>query len=582
VTPTPRTAAGQARERRRPASRGAGPHRERLWVGLLLVLHAALAVWGAARNSVTFDENFHVPSGVLIAAAGEFRVSAVNPPLVKALGGAAALVAGARLPSAEAMGDGEQGRVGEAFMRANADRYHRVFFAARLVVIALSVLLGWIVWRWARRLYGARGGLFALILYALTPEALAHAGVATLDLATALGFTASVYAFWVFARTGRRGWWLIAALAIGATFLTRFAAVLLVPMLVALAALGTVTRRFRDPGRVWLGLGLFTVTTLVLVNLGYLGRTSFEPLSAWTFDSRPFQSLRAALPWLPVPLPDAFVGGFDRQLVESGPGVTPTYLFGTIRDDAPWYYFPVALLFKWPVALLLAILARLATRGRASLRGRVDEAFVLAPALGYLAVAMFVSNLAIGVRYVLPMLPFVCVWCGGLAAAPRSGVATPFRRMAGARLAPALALVLAVETAFTAPWYLSFFNALAGGADRGARIVNDSNVDWGQGLIALRDELRRRGIARIHLAYHGTTDPAVYGIDYLPYLGGRPGEESEWLAVSRYYDAGLSQRMMTRAGRTQPVRFDFSALPLQPVATPGRAILLYRLPATRP
>lgn len=551
-------------------------------MALLLALHAALALWGAARNSVTFDENFHVPSGVLIAAAGEFRVSAVNPPLAKALGGAAALAAGARLPPAEAMGDGEQGRVGEAFMRANADRYHRVFLAARSVVIALSVLLGWIVWRWARRLHGPRGGLFALALYALAPETLAHAGVATLDLATALGFTASIYAFWVFARSGRWRWWLIAALAIGATFLTRFAAVLLIPMLLALAGIGAATRRFHRPGRVWLGLALFAATTLLIVNLGYVGRASLEPLSAWSLESRPFQSLRAALPWLPVPLPDSYLGGFDRQLVESGAGVTPTYLFGRIRDDAPWYYFPVALLFKWPLALLLALLAHAVTRGRANPRRRVDEAFALIPALGYLAVAMFVSNLAIGVRYVLPMLPFLCVWCGGLAAAPRAGAATAFRRLAGARLVPALVLVLAVETALTAPWYLSFFNALAGGTGRGARIVNDSNVDWGQGLIALRDELRRRGIARVHLAYHGTADPALYGIDYLPYLGGRPGVESEWLAVSRYYEAGLSQRMMTRAGRTQPVRFDFSAMPHRPIATPARSILLYRLTPARP
>ena len=35
-------------------------------------------------------------------------------------------------------------------------------------------------------------------------------------------------------------------------------------------------------------------------------------------------------------------------------------------------------------------------------------------------------------------------------------------------------------------------------------------------LIALRDEMRRLGIRRIHLAYHGTTDPARYGNFLLP------------------------------------------------------------------
>jgi hypothetical protein len=138
-----------------------GVHRLRHEGGLaaaLLVLHAALALWGAARNSVTFDENYHLPSGVLIARQGEFWVSAENPPLVKALCGWAALAAGARVPTRQAIGDGEQGRVGEAFMRANADRYQRVFVAARAVVVGLSVLLGVLVWRWGRGYMGRGAG----------------------------------------------------------------------------------------------------------------------------------------------------------------------------------------------------------------------------------------------------------------------------------------------------------------------------------------------------------------------------------------------------------------------------------------
>ena len=174
-------------------------------VALLIAVHVALAVWGAARQSVTFDENFHLPAGVLAAAMGELRVSAVNPPLVKALAGAAALAAGARVPDGPSLGDGEQRRVGAAFMRANADRYHRVYFAGRLVVVALSALLALVVWRWARRLWGQRGGLLALAFYAFAPEALAHAGVVTMDLPTALGFCFTLFAWQAFVRaSGRR------------------------------------------------------------------------------------------------------------------------------------------------------------------------------------------------------------------------------------------------------------------------------------------------------------------------------------------------------------------------------------------
>ena len=97
------------RVRRKPSKQAGVPGRvrgfrhERWWVAVLLAAHVALAVWGVLRNSVTFDENFHLPAGVMIAARGELRISAVNPPLVKALCGAAALAAGARLPSAASM-----------------------------------------------------------------------------------------------------------------------------------------------------------------------------------------------------------------------------------------------------------------------------------------------------------------------------------------------------------------------------------------------------------------------------------------------------------------------------------------------
>src|SRR5262249_19273835 len=229
-----------------------------------------------------------------------------------------------------------------------ADRFQRVFVAARAVVVALSVLLGVLVWRWARRLDGPRAGLYALALYALAPEALAHAGVATLDLATALGFAASVYAFWIFARGGRWNAWLATVLAVGATFLTRFSAVLLAPILIALALVMTVRGRPRRARRLWAGLALLPITTIAILVIGYHGRLSFRPLSEWTFRSATFQKLQRAAPGLPVPLPDLYLAGFDRQMRESGAGVTPTYLFGRIRHDAPWYYYPVALLVKCP------------------------------------------------------------------------------------------------------------------------------------------------------------------------------------------------------------------------------------------
>jgi hypothetical protein len=324
----------------------------------------------------------------------------------------------------------------------------------------------------------------------------------------------------------------------------------------------------RHPRRAFAGLGLLAASTLVALQVGYLGQTTFAPLREWTFDSKVFQGLQRSLPALRLPLPDSYVRGFDRQSVESQAKRTPSFLLGRVHAEAPLAYFPIALAVKWPVGFLGAIvlLVAFAVRRRPTWR---RLAWPLSLALLFLMIGMFVGRLGIGIRYLFPMVPALAVGLGALASNGRGW----------RRAAVTLAALQLLEAGAHAPWHLSFYNAFAGGPARGQWIVNDSNVDWGQGLIALRDELARRGITRVHLAYHGTTDPAVYGIDYVPYRGGVPGPESDWIAVSSYYYVGLSQRMMLREGRTPEfLQLDFRPLWARtPEAMPAGCMLLFKL-----
>jgi hypothetical protein len=509
-------------------------------------------------NSVTFDEN-STPAGVVEVARGHFHLGG-EPSPVKAMFGAAARAAGARLPADSAIAEIRQSVVGESFMRRNADRYHHVFFAARLVVVLLSVLLGLLVWFFARRLYGARGAVLALALYAFAPDAIAHGGLATLEISTALGFLASVYACWRFARTSIRAGSARPGRLL--TFLTRFSAFALVLCSPAPAVL---VKRRPEPGGA--GPRARAHDPLALA-AGYAGQISFRPLQHYQFVAvirRPAAGGSAL--GFPSPTPDH---GLDWQTYNGQRGQNPAYLFGRVRAEPVWYYFPIAILCKWPLGFLAALLARaglmvVSIRGRAR---RAREMLVLGPPVLFLLGAMFFLSLDVGVRYVFPLLPFLCVWCGGLIARAHRGAPRWAKPRVMARGAVALAVLVAIESVSAAPWQLSFFNRLAGGPGGGYRILNDSNVDWGQGLIALRAEMKRLHLGRIHLTYHGTTDPAMYGIDYVPYFGGKPGPESDWLAVSSYYFVGLTQRMMTTRGRTGPVTINFM-LGRRPVADRG-------------
>jgi hypothetical protein len=326
--------------------------------------------------------------------------------------------------------------------------------------------------------------------------------------------------------------------------------------------------------RMWFGLALLVPAVLLGLQIGFLGHTSLDPFGRWSFGSHLFQSLRTAAPGLRLPLPDAYLGGLDRELMDTQTGATPTFLFDHVITHRVWYYFLLAALFKWPLGFLGALGLR--TFRPHTRRDRRSWFLLVAIAL-YLVAAMFSVSINAGIRYLFPILPLLCVWFGGLAGAPAGGTTRRKARLLP-RLAVALALLQGLEAGLAAPWYLSFFNWPSGGPGGGYRLLNDSNVDWGQGLIALREELARRGIQRVHLAYHGTTDPGIYGIDYVPYLGGRPGPESDWLAMSSYYFVGLSQRMMTSHGPTRSLQILVGPLRnVPPVARPANCIYLFRL-----
>src|SRR4030095_1662730 len=88
---------GTAPERRPARARNAPDplfrHHTALAAGLL-ALHLAGAVWVALSNSVTFDENFHVPAGVRILRGRDFASSYAQPPLPETIYGAGAAGAG--------------------------------------------------------------------------------------------------------------------------------------------------------------------------------------------------------------------------------------------------------------------------------------------------------------------------------------------------------------------------------------------------------------------------------------------------------------------------------------------------------
>jgi len=140
---------------------------------------------------------------------------------------------------------------------------------------------------------------------------------------------------------------------------------------------------------------------------------------------------------------------------------------------------------------------------------RRDLAGLVLPPLALIALFSSIPGPNIGLRYVLPVYPFLIVLAGG--------AATLAWQRTGTRVVLALLLAFQVfGTVRAYPNYLPYFNKLVGGSSRGYEYLVDSNLDWGQDLKQLATYIDEHELGTFHLAYFGSVDPGLYGIDYEP------------------------------------------------------------------
>jgi hypothetical protein len=492
-----------------------------------LLLHAALAVTSMRTTSAVYDETAHLPAGYSYLTQRDFRMNPEHPPLVKELAALPLLFMDVRARmGSEPWRGARQWEFGNRFL------YHwndgdRLLFRGRLAVVALACALGASVLLWTWRRFGPVAGAVALLLCVLSPDVLAHGQIVTTDLAVALFMFSTVVAFQAVTERVTVTRVLLAGLAAGAAFASKFSAFVLMPILAVLTivialspdpvlvappggtprAVSGAARKFGVLSLVLLAMGAVAVA-LVWAAYAFEPRLANDPQAALAFNwarieqrglaSGALRTLRST-----SLLPDAYVYGLLTVLRDSES--RPAFLFGDISDRGWWYYFPATFLLKTPLALLGILALPLLSRRPEKSPFRGARLFLWLPVLIYVA-ATLTRNLNIGHRHLLPIYPFL--FAAGGAATASALAAGGARRWAAA----ALCAWYAGSVVSVHPHYLAYFNELGGGPSGGWRYLVDSNVDWGQDLKALKRWTETSGVSHLKLSYFGTGDPAYYGI----------------------------------------------------------------------
>jgi hypothetical protein len=367
---------------------------------------------------------------------------------------------------------------------------------------------------WGRRLAGAWGGRLAVAWLACEPNFLAHAGLATTDLASTACLLALAYHF----HAGRGGgWWRRVALPgawAGAALLAKATALAFGPIILVGLEL---SRRLAEPAE---GRRLFRLLPRDFwrdaVQIGAIGMAlTFlycgsdwrpEPSFVKWAGKLPEGTGREVMLWIATHLAVFSNAGvaLARQVTHNVRG-HGTFLMGHWAPRAVWYYFPVLLTIKPALPLLIAPLALLLVAPRRLLNG---------PCLtvGLLLVFSVVCRVQIGIRFMLPLMALAVVGLSaGLVQAAQSAAPGWRRRLLA--LAPAAGVAWTAAAAVLVwPHGLCYVNELWGGTTEGHRVVGEANYDWGQGLKELADWQRRHPDAPLDVWYFGA-DPTL---DTLP------------------------------------------------------------------
>ena len=499
------------------ADTGRSPKR-RLVPLLTLVLLAAgflgLGVAEAWSDAPTFDEPVYVSAGLAGILHHDVTLNDEHPPLPKALAALPVLFTHPVIPGNGAWsGNDEQGyaaRFTDAQLRARDVR--PVTFASRLVPLAETAGVAFVLFALAMEVSGsALGGLLAGTLWLASPFVLGLGHLDGVDMPFALATALSSWALvrWLRRRTRRALSWL--GLAFAAVAGSQFSGLVVVACGLAVVLVAETRRQW--PIRGWPALGRIagSIALPTLIGLAglWLGYLVLDP---------------AVIAHPAVVLPRPYLDGLHFLATQDTQPAT-AFVAGVAYQGGRWWFWPVTLVIKWPLASLLVLAAGLVAccwLPRSSRRAAVWGVGLPAAAL---AAFYLTTPRDVGLRYLLPVLALAAALAGALVPlAARSRPVTRRTALAGVAAAGALS-VAATATSFpqSLAWTTWPFRPAY-------TAVTDSNVDWGQGLYALSAWSAAHHPYVLYFGPRGVDSTAIPGSRPLP--AGPAPRVTGWVAVS--------------------------------------------------
>jgi hypothetical protein len=495
---------------------------------LLLALMFVLAGGAALRESVTIDEVAHIGAGLSYLQKLDLRYNEEHPPLAKLLAGLSLAIPGTRADYSSV-----QWTIGKDFFPAYMGEWvfgdwvlgrwnnaESTLMWARLPMLLLTLLLGWVLFLLGRRLGGDWGGLLCLAAYASMPAFLAFGPLVLTDVIIALFVVLTLWALGELWRNPDRRNTRWFALALAGALLSKFSSGILFIAIVAFVlstrwwaladqpadkAAARAWRKLR-----WRALREGTLLAAAVVYVVYFVFSWNQPLAVPGFAGHgPLIAIAGRLlmpPWL-------FLRGLGWVLLTA---MRPSFLLGHPYPHGVWFYFPVLLVLKSLPGFLGLLVLTLALSLWHRMRSRAVEIVPAELATHWRAIwvsllvftgVCLIGTMDISIRHFSVPLVLLTVLIAPL---PRL-IERSARRLAWS--AVALAALLAASCLITSvrlyPFYFPYVSPF--GMGRPAYwLMSDSNVDWNQALPEVEQFARQHGLSDAPIDTYGFSDARAF------------------------------------------------------------------------
>jgi len=513
---------------------------------LLLSIYSVLVVGSTFGKAPVFDEPFHITGGYNYVKNGDLKMSSEGGFLTEAWLALPLVPQKLKFPNGgdNFFSGADEWETSRDFLFRSGNDADSMILHSRIMVLLASLFLGIAIYLISRSVFGPSGALISLLLFAFTPDFLAHGGLATTDMTSSFVFIITIWTIWKLVNKISPATVIFSSLALGLLFVTKHSAVIMIPFYLIMIMLRLffgkplqvnwfgktfVLKTQKMQLQALIGAGLVNAVIIIFFIWAACGfrysmlrddsgqdRVALDQATeSYLSQSGTFGNFISVARNCKI-LPEAYLYGFTF-FIKYGKS-RYSFLDGEFSTQGWWYFFIFTFLYKTPLPLifLLMIPILIPAKAKGNFNNPVaamagDRFYPLIPFVIFIIIYMLfamTSRTNIGHRHLLAVYPALFILAGSLSMLLSGG-----RKIIKVIILSLFAWMI-VETVAAWPNYISYFNQLAGGSKNGYKHLADSSLDWGQDLKGLKSWLEKNNpqCRNVYFSFFGNTDVEYYGL----------------------------------------------------------------------